>query len=335
MIGAGRMGAGLARRMNSAGLGCVVFDPDTAAVDRLRAEGIDGVGSLSDLVAALSAPRVIWVMVPAALTDAVIADLRELLGAGDVVIDGGNSFYRDDVRRARELAVDGIDYIDVGTSGGVHGIERGFCLMIGGSAEVVERLDPLFVALAPGVDSAPRTPGRVGAIDRAERGYLHCGPAGAGHFVKMVHNGIEYGQMAALAEGMAILREAGFGTDEQAGDAETAPVSDASYYTYDFDIAAVVEVWRRGSVVSSWLVDLTAGMLHGDPGLEEFSGRVSDSGEGRWTVQAAVDEGVPAHVLTAALYSRFASRGEDEYVGKALSAMRKAFGGHNEKVVCA
>ncbi|MGW6332972.1 phosphogluconate dehydrogenase (NAD(+)-dependent, decarboxylating) [Nocardia rhamnosiphila] len=331
MVGAGRMGAGLAHRLKRAGHSCVVYDPDTAAVDRLRTDGVAGVGSLVDLVAALEAPRTVWVMVPAALTDAVVAELGDLLDPDDVIVDGGNSFYRDDIARSRMLAAHGIHYVDVGTSGGVFGDRRGFCLMIGGETAIVERLDPIFRALAPGVDTATRTPGRHGPVGRAEHGYLHCGAAGAGHFVKMVHNGVEYGQMAALAEGMAILRNADIGTAPRAADAETAPLADASFYTYDLDVAEIVEVWRRGSVVSSWLVDLTAAAVHADPELGGYSGRVADSGEGRWTVQAAVDEGVPAHVLTAALYERFASRGEADYAGKALSAMRHAFGGHGEK----
>ncbi|MGW6335724.1 phosphogluconate dehydrogenase (NAD(+)-dependent, decarboxylating) [Nocardia rhamnosiphila] len=331
MFGAGRMGAGLVRRLADAGHSCVVYDPDTAAVERLRTEEVTAAGSTAELVAALATPRVVWIMVPAALTDAVVAELGDLLDADDVIIDGGNSFYRDDVARSRMLGERGIHYIDVGTSGGVYGARRGFCLMIGGESTIVERLDPIFRALAPGVDTADRTPGRDGPAGRAEHGYLHCGAAGAGHFVKMVHNGVEYGQMAALAEGMAILRNADIGTAARTADAETAPLADASFYTYDFDIAEIVEVWRRGSVVSSWLMDLTAAAVYADPELDGFSGRVADSGEGRWTVQAAVDEGVPAHVLTAALYERFASRGEADYAGKALSAMRHAFGGHAEQ----
>ncbi|MFL0278125.1 phosphogluconate dehydrogenase (NAD(+)-dependent, decarboxylating) [Mycobacterium sp. SMC-19] len=331
MVGVGRMGSGLVCRLQRAGHSCVVYDPDTDAVDRIRDRGVVGVGSLADLVASLGRPRVVWIMVPAALTKAAVTGVGDLLDPDDVIIDGGNSFYRDDVARSRALAARGIHYVDVGTSGGVYGAERGFCLMIGGDTAVVERLDPIFRALAPGLGAATRTPGRDGPITPAEQGYLHCGGAGAGHFVKMVHNGVEYGQMAALAEGMAILRNADIGATARSVDAETAPLVDASFYTYDFDVAEVVEVWRRGSVVTSWLVDLTAAALHADPDLNGFSGRVADSGEGRWTVQAAVDEGVPAHVLTAALYERFASRGEANYADKALSAMRNAFGGHIEK----
>ncbi|WP_280421846.1 phosphogluconate dehydrogenase (NAD(+)-dependent, decarboxylating) [Nocardia carnea] len=333
MVGAGRMGAGLVRRLTRAGHQCVVYDQDAEAANRLCADGATAVVSLEELVDRLATPRIVWIMVPAALTDTVIDAVAPLLDRGDVVIDGGNSFYRDDVVRARSLAEQGIHYIDVGTSGGVHGAERGFCLMIGGESAVVARLDPIFHALAPGAGAAARTPGRTGAVAPAEDGYLHCGPAGAGHFVKMVHNGIEYGHMAALAEGMAILRNANIGNVARPRDAETAPVADASFYTYDLDIAAILEVWRRGSVVSSWLVDLTAAAVHADPDLDEFTGRVADSGEGRWTVQAAVDEGVPAHVLAAALFERFASQAGGDYAGKALSAMRHAFGGHIEKAV--
>ncbi|MFF3569190.1 phosphogluconate dehydrogenase (NAD(+)-dependent, decarboxylating) [Nocardia jiangxiensis] len=333
MVGAGRMGAGLARRLVRAGHTCVVYDPDPDAVGRLSADGVAGVGSLPELVAALPKPRAVWVMVPAVATGAVVDDLGRLLDRGDVVIDGGNSFYRDDIARADALAANGIHYLDVGTSGGVYGIERGFSLMIGGDAEVVERMDPIFRALAPGVAAAPRSPGRSSAVEQAERGYLHCGGAGAGHFVKMVHNGIEYGQMAALAEGMAILRNADIGISARARGERSVPIADARFYTYDFDIAAILEVWRRGSVVSSWLLDMTAAAVHADADLREFSGRVADSGEGRWTVQAAVDVGVPAHVLTAALLERFASRGQGDYACQALSAMRHAFGGHLELAV--
>lgn len=306
----------------------MVYDRDLAAVDRLRGVGVTGVESVGDFVAALDSPRIAWIMLPAALTDALVTEVGKLFDPGDVIIDGGNSFYRDDVARSKRCEERGVHYVDVGTSGGLYGVERGFSLMIGGEAAVVERLDPIFQALAPGADVAARTPGRDGPITTAERGYLHCGAAGAGHFVKMVHNGVEYGQMAALAEGMAILRNADLGTAERSHDAENAPLLDAEFYSYDFDIADVVEVWRRGSVVSSWLGDLTAAAVHTDPELGEFSSCVADSGEGRWTVQAAVDEGVPAHVLTAALYERFASRGEADYAGRALSAMRHAFGGH-------
>lgn len=331
MVGAGRMGTGLVHRLTGAGHSCVVYDPDSDAVDRLRAEGVPGVRSLAELVAALEPPRIVWVMVPAAVTDKVISGLRPLLEPDDVLVDGGNSFYRDDVARAAELGADGIHYLDVGTSGGVYGAERGFCLMIGGYAAAVERLNPIFRALAPGINAAARTPGRDGSPAPEEHGYVHCGPAGAGHFAKMVHNGIEYGQMAALAEGMAILRNADIGAHSRTYDAETAPLPDADFYRYDFDIAAILEAWRRGSVVSSWLVDLTAAAVHADPNLGDYSGHVADSGEGRWTVRAAIDEGVPAHVLTAALLERFSSRGGADYANKALSAMRMAFGGHIEQ----
>ena len=330
MIGAGRMGANLARRLLSAGHDCVVCDPTPAAVSQVEAHGAVGAASVPALVDALHTPRVVWVMVPAAQTGSVVDELAGELAAGDVVIDGGNSYYRDAVARAAALAEYGIDFVDVGTSGGVFGLERGFCLMIGGKDDAVARLDPVFRALAPGVDVAARTPGRIAEPATEEHGYLHCGPSGAGHFVKMVHNGIEYGQMAALAEGLAILRKADIGMAECASSAEAAPLDNAEFYRYAFDIPAIAEVWRRGSVVSSWLLDLTATALRADPELAEFSGRVSDSGEGRWTVQAAVDEGVPAYVLTAALYERFSSRNEGDYADKALSAMRKAFGGHLE-----
>ncbi len=331
MIGLGRMGANIVRRLMRDGHECVVFDVSPDAVAALEAEGAVGASSLADLAARLDAPRAAWIMVPAAYAGRTAMDLAEHLEAGDVVIDGGNSYYRDDVERAAELAPRGIHYLDVGTSGGVFGLERGYCMMIGGDAAAVERLDPIFRTLAPGVDAAPRTPGRSGDPVQPELGYLHCGPPGAGHFVKMVHNGIEYGVMAAYAEGMAILDKANVGATEQEHDAETTPLRDPEYYRYDIDTAAVAEVWRRGSVISSWLLDLTAIALNEDPVLGEFSGRVSDSGEGRWTVMAAVDEGVPAHVLTAALYERFSSRGEADFADKLLSAMRKQFGGHHEK----
>jgi 6-phosphogluconate dehydrogenase len=331
MIGLGRMGANIVRRLMRAGHECVVFDVSPEAVAALEAEGATGATSLADLASKLDAPRAAWVMVPAAYAGQTVMDLAEHLEGGDIVIDGGNSYYRDDVDRAAELSPRGIHHVDIGTSGGVFGLERGYCMMIGGEAEAVERLDPILRALAPGVDAAPRTPGREGEPAQPEMGYLHCGPAGAGHFVKMVHNGIEYGVMAAYAEGMAILQKAGIGRDEQEHDAETTPLRDPRYYRYEIDTAAVAEVWRRGSVISSWLLDLTAIALNEDPALGEFSGRVSDSGEGRWTVMAAVDEGVPAHVLTAALYERFSSRGEADYADKLLSAMRKQFGGHHEK----
>jgi 6-phosphogluconate dehydrogenase len=331
MIGLGRMGANIVRRLMRDGHECVVFDVSPDAVKALEAEGAVGASSLADLAAKLDAPRAAWIMVPAAYAGSTAMELAGHLEAGDVVIDGGNSYYRDDVERAAELATRGIHYLDVGTSGGVFGLERGYCMMIGGDAAAVQRLDPIFRTLAPGIDAAPRTPGREGEPRQPEMGYLHCGPPGAGHFVKMVHNGIEYGVMAAYAEGMAILNKANVGATEQEHDAETTPLRDPQYYRYDIDTAAVAEVWRRGSVISSWLLDLTAIALNEDPALGEFSGRVSDSGEGRWTVMAAVDEGVPAHVLTAALFERFSSRGEADFADKLLSAMRKQFGGHHEK----
>ncbi|HEX2023676.1 MAG TPA: decarboxylating 6-phosphogluconate dehydrogenase [Acidimicrobiales bacterium] len=331
MVGLGRMGANLVRRLIRGGHECVVFDVSPEAVALLEGEGAVGASSLEDFVAKLSTPRAAWVMVPAAFAGPTVDAVAALMEEGDIIIDGGNSYYRDDLSRALVLAPRGIHYVDVGTSGGVFGLERGFCLMVGGETEVVEHLGPLFTTIAPGVEAAERTPGRTGDPHPAERGWLHCGSAGAGHFVKMVHNGIEYGMMAALAEGLGILDKADVGKEAQAGDAETAPLSDPANYQYDFDIPAVVEVWRRGSVVSSWLLDLTATALVRDPELAGFSGRVSDSGEGRWTVQAAVEEGVPAHVLTAALYERFSSRGEGEFAGRVLSAMRKEFGGHAEK----
>ncbi len=331
MIGLGRMGSNLVRRAMNAGHECVVYDVDADSVDQLVAEGALGASSLADLAAQLTAPRVIWVMVPAGLTGRVIADAAEHLDAGDIVIDGGNSYYRDDIDRAHQLADAGIHHVDIGTSGGVFGLERGFCLMVGGERDVVDHLDPLLRALAPGVDAAPRSAGRSGDPTTAERGYLHCGPNGAGHFVKMVHNGIEYGIMAAYAEGLNILAHAGIGAGSQEHDAETAPLREPQYYRFDIDTAEVAEVWRRGSVIASWLLDLTAVALHDDPALEGFSGRVSDSGEGRWTIQAAVDVGVPAHVLTSALYERFSSRGEADYGDRILSAMRKQFGGHDER----
>jgi 6-phosphogluconate dehydrogenase len=330
MIGLGRMGANLVRRLLRGGHECVVFDVNPESVARLQAEGAVGAASLDDLAARLTPPRAAWVMVPAGVAGRAVAELAERMQPGDVVIDGGNSYYRDDVDRARALAARGVHYLDVGTSGGVFGLDRGFCLMIGGEAEVVARLEPIFRTLAPGVEAAARTPGRDGEPVAAEHGYLHCGPVGAGHFVKMVHNGIEYGIMAAYAEGLNILRHANAGSRRQKASAETAPLRDPAFYRYDLDSAAVAEVWRRGSVIGSWLLDLTAHALLQDPEVAGFSGQVSDSGEGRWTAAAAVETGVPAHVLTTALYQRFASRGQADFADKLLSAMRKEFGGHEE-----
>ncbi len=332
MVGLGRMGANMVRRLMRDGHECVVFDVNVESVAQLEGEGATGADSLAGLVEKLRAPRAVWMMVPAGITEETARDLSGLLDAGDVLIDGGNSFYRDDIDRAERLRPKGIHYLDVGTSGGVHGLERGYCLMIGGSADAVQMLDPLFRSLSPGVDAAPRTPGREGDPESAELGYLHCGPSGAGHFVKMVHNGIEYGLMAAYAEGLNVLHHAGIGKRVEKADAETAPVREAArWYSYEFDLPAVAEVWRRGSVIGSWLLDLTASALLESPQLADFAGRVSDSGEGRWTVAAAVDEGVPAHVLSASLFNRFSSRGEADFGDKLLSAMRKQFGGHSEK----
>jgi 6-phosphogluconate dehydrogenase len=331
MIGLGRMGANMVRRLLRAGHECVVFDMSPRAVAELTAEKAVGSASLADLVRRLARPRAIWMMVPAAAVDHTIADLVPLLEDGDVLVDGGNSCYVDDIRRARELSPRGIHYVDVGTSGGVWGLERGYCQMIGGEPEVVRRLDPVFASLAPGAGDAPRTPGRSGPPSAAERGYLHCGPTGGGHFVKMVHNGIEYGIMAAYAEGLNVLRGAGIGRHAQEVDAETTPLRDPENYQYDFALDEVAEVWRRGSVIGSWLLDLTAGALAKDPALSGYAGHVSDSGEGRWTIKAAIDEGVPTPVLTAALYERFSSRGQADYADRLLSAMRHAFGGHEEK----
>ncbi len=331
LIGLGRMGASMARRLMKKGHHCVVHDTRPDAVAALQAVGAVGSVSVEDLVAKLARPRVIWLMVPAAIVDAALTTLSTHLEDGDIVIDGGNSFYRDDVRRATQLRESGVHYVDVGTSGGVAGEERGYCLMIGGDAATVRHLTPIFSALAPGVAAAPRSPGRSGAVAPAEDGFLHCGPSGAGHFVKMVHNGIEYGVMAAYAEGLNILRNANIGQRPQTSDAETTPLRDPEFYRYEMNLPEVAEVWRRGSVIGSWLLDLTAGALLQDPKLEGYGGRVSDSGEGRWTIQAAIDEAVPTPVLSAALYERFASRGEAGFADQVLSAMRHAFGGHLEK----
>ena len=331
MIGLGRMGANMVRRLMRAGHECVVFDVSPASVAALAAEGATGASSLDDFVRQLAAPRAVWMMVPAGVVDATIAEVAPRLAKGDTLIDGGNSLYVDDQRRGHALATQGIHYVDVGTSGGVWGLERGYCQMIGGERDVVQRLDPIFNALAPAMDMAPRTAGREKLGGTAEHGYLHCGPVGAGHFVKMVHNGIEYGMMAAYAEGLNVLRHANVGAATQQHDAETTPLRDPERYQYDINVADVTEVWRRGSVIASWLLDLTAAALVTDPALEKFEGRVSDSGEGRWTIQAAIDEGVPAPVLSAALYQRFSSRGESDYGDRVLSAMRFAFGGHLEK----
>jgi 6-phosphogluconate dehydrogenase len=332
IVGLGRMGANIARRLMRDGHRCVVYDVNPAAVEELAGEGAEGASSLAELARKMEAPRAVWVMVPAGkITEDTVRAVAEQLESGDAVIDGGNTYYREDIARAAELYERGIDYIDCGTSGGVHGLERGFCLMIGGPAEAVQRLDPIFATLAPGVEAAPRTPGREGEPTTAEQGYLHCGPVGAGHFVKMVHNGIEYGLMAAYAEGLNILHQADIGEQEREADAETAPLEHPEYYRFDLDLAEVSEVWRRGSVIQSWLLDLTATALRESPELEEYGGRVSDSGEGRWTSIAAIEEGVPAPVLTAALAARFASRDLDEFANRTLSAMRKQFGGHEEK----
>ena len=331
MIGLGRMGANMARRLLRGGHDCVVFDMSAKAVEELVHERATGAASLSDLVKKLRKPRDVWLMVPAAVVDESLASLVPLLEAGDTIIDGGNSYYIDDIRRAKELSAKSMHYVDVGTSGGVWGLERGYCMMIGGEGEVVKNLDPIFARLAPGVGDVSRTPGRERIEGTAESGYLHCGPNGAGHFVKMVHNGIEYGLMAAYAEGLAILREADAGKKRTAVDAETTPLRHPEHYQYELNLRDIAEVWRRGSVVASWLLDLTAASLADDPALSKFAGRVSDSGEGRWTITAAIDEGVPAHVLSSALYERFSSRGDADYADKLLSAMRYQFGGHLEK----
>jgi len=325
------MGANMVRRLLGGGHSCVVFDMSPKAVEELAKEKATGASSLADLVKKLDKPRAVWLMVPAAVVDKSIADILPYLEAGDILIDGGNSYYVDDIRRAKDLASKGIHYVDVGTSGGVWGLERGYCMMIGGEAETVKRLDPIFATLAPGIGSIARTPGRDKAGGTAEQGYLHCGPNGAGHFVKMVHNGIEYGIMAAYAEGLGILNAANVGKQKHEVDAETTPLRDPEHYQYDLNLPDVAEVWRRGSVIASWLLDLTATALLDDPALAKFAGRVSDSGEGRWTIKAAIDEAVPAPVLTTALYERFSSRGEADFQNKLLSAMRFGFGGHLEK----
>jgi 6-phosphogluconate dehydrogenase len=332
MIGLGRMGANMVLRLMKAGHECVVYDVSPDAVQGLVKQGAVGAASLDDFVAKLRPPRAAWIMVPAAVVDQTLADLTSRLQRGDIIIDGGNSYYIDDIRRAGELRAKGIHYVDCGTSGGVWGLERGYCQMIGGETEIVKHLDPIFAALAPSRDAAPRTPGREKITgSTAEDGYLHCGPNGAGHFVKMVHNGIEYGLMAAYAEGLNILHKANVGKARQTVDAETTPLRSPEHYQYDFNLADIVEVWRRGSVIASWLLDLTAQAFAADPQLGQFAGRVSDSGEGRWTVLAAIEEGVPAHVLSAALFDRFESRAEAEFANKVLSAMRFGFGGHLEK----
>jgi len=331
MVGLGRMGGNMVRRLLKSGHSCVVFDVAPQAVQEFTKHGAVGAASLGDLVAKLDKPRAIWLMVPVAFVDATIDKLLPSLEAGDILIDGGNTHYIDDIRRAKALAARNVHYVDVGTSGGVLGLERGYCMMIGGERDVVQRLDPIFATLAPGAGSIERTAGRANVNSTAERGYLHCGPNGAGHFVKMVHNGIEYGIMAAYAEGFGVLRGANAGKHAREADAETAPLRNPEHYQYEIDVADVAEVWRRGSVISSWLLDLTAVALADDPALAKFEGRVSDSGEGRWTIQAAIDEGVPAPVLTTALYERFSSRGNATFQDKILSAMRYQFGGHLEK----
>jgi 6-phosphogluconate dehydrogenase len=331
MIGLGRMGANMVRRLMRAGHECVVYDVHPPAVEQLAGEGATGASSLEDFAGRLTAPRAVWLMVPAAVVDPTIAAVAPLLGADDVLVDGGNSYYHDDIQRSERLKPRGINYLDVGTSGGIWGVERGYCLMIGGDSAAVQRLDPIFAALAPGVGAVQRTPGREKIGGTAEHGYLHCGPSGAGHFVKMVHNGIEYGLMAAYAEGMNILRHANVGSRPQEVDAETAPLRNPEWYRYDLSLPDVAEVWRRGSVVASWLLDLTAEALVRSPDLSEFSGHVSDSGEGRWTVMAAIEEAVPVPVLSTALYERFSSRGDADFADKLMSAMRYEFGGHREK----
>jgi len=332
MIGLGRMGANIVRRLMRNKHSCVVYDVNRDSIHALEQEGASGTNTLSELFEGLSKPRAAWIMVPAGLVDNVINEVVNFMEQGDIIIDGGNSHYREDIRRAQELAAKGIHYVDIGVSGGVWGLERGYCQMIGGEEDIVAHLDPIFRSLAPGSNSAPQTPGREEGHNTAEQGYLHCGPHGAGHFVKMIHNGIEYGLMAAYAEGLQILNKANFGRHQpESTDAETTPLHHAEHYAYDFNLADITELWRRGSVISSWLLDLTAQALLHDPKLTQFSGHVSDSGEGRWTVQTAVDAAVPAHVLSAALYQRFSSRGEADFADRVLSAMRFAFGGHLEQ----
>ena len=331
MIGLGRMGASLVRRLTKDGHKCVVYDVSPAVVKKIAGRGVRGSVSIDELVAKLAKPRAVWVMVPAGVAGKTVEELASRMDAGDIIIDGGNSYYRDDLLRAKALKRRGIHYVDCGTSGGVFGLERGYCLMIGGEDRVVKHLDPIFRSIAPGVKAAPRTPAKKGAPGPAEHGYLHCGPTGAGHFVKMVHNGIEYGLMAAYAEGLNILRNANAGKRLRDTDAETAPLRNPEYYQYDLDLPEIAEVWRRGSVIGSWLLDLTATSLLNDPGLKNYAGRVSDSGEGRWTIAAAIDESVPVPVLSAALYERFSSRGDAGFANRVLSAMRKQFGGHDEK----
>jgi 6-phosphogluconate dehydrogenase len=331
MVGLGRMGTNMTQRLMKSGVDCVVYDTHAQAVAALSAEGATGAATLKEFVQKLTRPRAVWLMIPAGVVDNVLGQLVPLLDKDDIVIDGGNSYYHDDIRRAGQLADEGIHYLDVGTSGGVFGKDRGYCLMIGGEEGPVRHLDPVFAALAPGRDMAPRTPGRRDGEGTAEQGYLHCGPHGAGHFVKMVHNGIEYGIMQAYAEGFNVLCNANAGKRARSTDAETTPMRNPEHYQYDINLPDVAEVWRRGSVISSWLLDLTAHALHGSPKLEEFAGRVSDSGEGRWTLHAAIDEGVPVPVISAALFGRFQSRGNADFADKVLSAMRKEFGGHDEK----
>jgi len=331
MVGLGRMGAGMVRRLMRDGHQCVVFDSFQKMIDPLVKDGAVGASSLADMVSKLAAPRAVWLMVPAAVVDETIKELLPCLSKDDIIIDGGNSYYVDDIRRAQEIATKGIHHVDVGTSGGVWGLERGYCMMIGGEKNIVQHLDPIFATLAPGIGTISRTEGRPANKGTAEEGYLHCGPNGAGHFVKMVHNGIEYGIMAAYAEGLSIIKNANVGKEQHDIDAETTPLRDPEHYQYDMDLPEIAEVWRRGSVIASWLLDLTANAFAADPHLEKFEGRVSDSGEGRWTIKAAIDEGIPAPVLSASLYNRFSSRGEAEFQNKILSAMRFGFGGHLEK----